>query len=97
MRRRSEICHAACPRRSAAGGSVLSIEDQPSLLPHCVRALPSGVKILAKLDADSRTEAVARAAHLEKSKDRLRQISQGTYALSNKERQALGAKLAQAS
>jgi hypothetical protein len=32
-----------------------------------------------------------------KSKDRLRQISQGTYALSNKERQALGAKLAQAS
>jgi DNA-binding NarL/FixJ family response regulator len=53
--------------------------------------------ILAKLDADSRTEAVARAAHLEKSKDRLRQISQGTYALSNKERQALGAKLAQAS
>jgi hypothetical protein len=31
-----------------------------------------------------------------KSKERLRQISQGTYALSNKERQALGAKLAQA-
>src|SRR5262249_18028477 len=40
--RRSEICHAACQRRSAAGGSVLSIEDQPSLHSQRLATGPTG-------------------------------------------------------